>query len=74
MAYFSNGSEGMDYEEQYCSKCVHCDGCPVMDAHLLFAYELCNDKKNPGKIILDMLIPQNRHYAGECSMFFRAVE
>lgn len=23
MGYFSNGCEGMDYQEHYCSRCIH---------------------------------------------------
>lgn len=76
MAYFSNGTEGMDYEEKYCSKCVHRDGpdgksgCPVWLAHLLFAYDECNNKSN-AKAILDILIPMKEpeHFAAQCSMF-----
>ena len=62
MAYFSNGSEGEAFEAANCNSCVHQPtdedgpGCPVWDAHLFFAYELCNDRESPGKIILDMLI------------------
>ena len=34
MGYFSNGSEGVDYESKYCEKCIHFendngDGCAV---------------------------------------------
>ena len=77
MAYFSNGAEGMDYEEHYCSKCVHFKGeeglCPVMDAHWHFAYDLCNKMEDPGKVILDLLIPMNeKHYPAKCSMFYEA--
>ena len=69
MAYFSNGSEGADYEEFYCSRCVHSDlapdkeigdadnpACPIWMAHLFFAYEECNATSN-AKTMLDMLIP-----------------
>jgi len=71
MAYFANGTAGIDFEQRYCSRCVHMGpedgpGCPVWAAHLLFSYQLCNAKEDPGKIILDMLIP------GECAMFVPA--
>ncbi len=41
MAYFSNATELMNYEWQYCRKCVHAggvdgDGCAVMVAHQLY--------------------------------------
>ena len=40
MAYFSNATALMNYETQYCSKCVHAggvdgNGCAVMVAHQL---------------------------------------
>ena len=45
MGYFSNGSEGMDYEERYCKRCIHYGpeegpGCPIWFAHLVYAYVL----------------------------------
>jgi len=76
MGYFSNGTEGMMYEEDYCSRCVHQDpdgaGCPVWQAHLLYSYELCNQKEHPGKVILDILIPKDKvhpEFNGQCTMF-----
>ena len=79
MGYFSNGTEGMAFEEAWCSRCVHSDisgdreigvdpACPVWFAHQLFAYDLCNEEEHAGKVILDMLIPQ-RDLANECAMF-----
>lgn len=67
MGYFSNGSEGMDYQDRYCSRCVHCDGCPVWGAHLAFSYKECN---NPDSI-LHMLIPRRKDGLGNerCRMF-----
>lgn len=81
MGYFSNGAEGADYEERYCSRCVHYDHklgedlpCPVWMAHLLYAYELCNEKEHPGKVMLDMLIPRTPDGLGneQCRMFVPA--
>lgn len=76
MGYFSNGTEGMMYEEQYCSRCVHQDadgaGCPVWNLHLDYSYELCNDKQHPGKVMLDTLIPPDKQHPafnGQCAMF-----
>ncbi len=78
MAYFSNGTEGEQYEEKYCIKCVNwrdkdndgCHGCPIWDLHFLYAYEECNGTGN-AKAMLDHLIPMNKetHFAEECSMF-----
>lgn len=52
MGYFSNGEEGMLYEEEYCLHCQHwvfdpetqTDGCPVMDMHTWHNREEANNK------------------------------
>lgn len=91
MAYFANGTEGAIFEEQWCSRCVHNDfthgkeigvdpPCPVWVAHQLYAYELCNEAKHPGKVMLDMLITERWEKADdghgypvqECVMFVEA--
>jgi hypothetical protein len=64
MAYFPNGTAGHLFNEDQCDRCVHWKdandgrgyGCPVFDIHLLYAYDLCNQKKHPGKVMLDTLI------------------
>lgn len=65
MGYFSNGSEGMDYEETFCERCLHQDECPVWLAHLLYSYRDCNDEDS----ILHMLIPKLGVSNGQCRMF-----
>jgi hypothetical protein len=72
MGYFSNGTEGMSYEEQYCMRCLHgpnrTDGkwCTVWEAHQLHSYEECNNKES----ILHILIPRNENGDNEaCTMF-----
>jgi hypothetical protein len=73
MGYFSNGTEGEDYFDAYCSKCIHDinEDCPVWQMHLLYSYELCNADKDPGKQMLDMLIPPTSDglYNKRCTMF-----
>lgn len=89
MGYFSNGTEGLIYQEAYCFRCrnfgadklsekTEVEGCPIWDLHLLWSYDLCNDHENPGKQMLDTLIPRVPHtfsdgitheINGECSMF-----
>ena len=74
MGYFPNGTEGMAYQEHYCDRCANQNddgGCPILDAHLMFAYELCNEIDHPGKRILDMLIPENSDGLGNarCTLF-----
>lgn len=70
MGYFSNGSEGHDYEARYCRRCVHGDGdgagyCAVWLAHLLLNYEACNDRSSP----LHLLIPRSGIENEQCRMF-----
>lgn len=69
MGYFSNSTEGMFYQEEYCEKCEHGrgDNCPVWSLHLLYSYKLCNTPDN----FLDDLIPRNHDgcYNEKCKMF-----
>lgn len=67
MGYFSNGTEGMDYEAQWCDHCLHRDGCAVWMAHTLYNYKECN---NPDSI-LHILIPLTEDGLGNerCTMF-----
>ena len=70
MGYFSSGTEGMIYEDELCSRCIHHGDCAVWDAHIIFSYDLCNEKESPGKQILDMLIPmEDDIYNLRCKMF-----
>ena len=56
MGYFSNGTEGMEYERQWCDRCLHQDGgCAVWEAHLLANYAECNKPDSP----LHVLIPRS---------------
>jgi len=71
MGYFANGTEGMGYEEQWCSRCVHGStaagrGCAVLEAHFRYNYAQCNDKDS----ILHILIPRNARGENlQCRMF-----
>lgn len=70
MGYFSNGSEGEGYIEEWCSRCEHWDegGCPVWLAHTIHNYAECNNKES----ILHMLIPREGFGNGRCGMFIEA--
>lgn len=72
MGYFSNGTEGDDYYETYCARCIHGGdkACPVWTAHLLHNYKECNNKES----ILHMLIPREDGGLanGECHLFIEA--
>jgi hypothetical protein len=69
MGYFSNGTEGMDYQEQWCRRCVHDvnQDCPVWLAHLIHNYKECN---NPDSI-LHLLIPRSEDKCSnlKCGLF-----
>jgi len=69
MGYFSNGTEGMMYEEEWCSRCLHNgeeeEGCTVLLAHALFNYEECNKPDS----ILHILIPRDGIENLQCKMF-----
>ena len=78
MGYFSNGSEGRDYDERYCVRCVNYGpeegpGCPIWGAHLVWSYKLCNDdpKESTGKAMLDSFIPRSKDGLNneQCKMF-----
>jgi hypothetical protein len=66
MGYFSNGTEGEDYQQEYCVRCQHFNDCAVWDAHLLHNYDECNKRDS----ILHDLIPRGeRGMNGKCRMF-----
>jgi hypothetical protein len=75
VGYFSNGSEGMDYEATYCDKCVHGavhgDGtCQVWLLHLMHNYRDCNNDDS----MLHQLIPRSKDGCDneQCRMFVAA--
>ena len=44
MAYFPNGTAGMEYESHYCFHCIHFGpeegpGCPIWGLHLDWNYD-----------------------------------
>lgn len=67
MGYFSNGTEGQMYEEQWCDRCEHQEGCAVWTAHMLCNYEECNKENS----ILHQLIPRSKDKLSNerCRMF-----
>ena len=72
MGYFANGAIGMDYEAQWCERCIHeggpeyeDGGCAVWLAHMEHNYAECN---NPNGI-LHILIPRKNGENQQCRMF-----
>lgn len=74
MAYFSNGTEGMIWEQKWCSRCVHQDpsdgdGCPILTLHVVF-----NGDEGDVRTALDMLIPNGNRGPGKCALFFEKAQ
>ena len=69
MGYFSNGTEGMQYEAKYCDQCVHNHaehGCPVWMMQMEHNYSECNNKDS----LLHKMIPRlESGFSGECVYF-----
>ncbi len=62
MAYFSNGSEGMVFDEE-CSTCKYGEkACPIALVQVLYNYDACNVPV--ARKILDTLVADN----GTCAM------
>jgi hypothetical protein len=73
MAYFPNGTAGLDYEDRYCSRCIHNDadrGCPIILLHMLHNYDECNKPDS----FLHVLIPRSKDQLDNerCLMFIPA--
>jgi len=72
MGYFSNGTEWEQYESAYCNNCIHDknNDCPIIASHFLYSYDLCNEEKHPGKVMLDLFIPiKENGFCDQCTMF-----
>jgi hypothetical protein len=69
MAYFSNGTEGMDYQHNYCNQCLHDakQNCPVWLLHLMHNYDECNKPDS----FLHVLIPRSKDGLSneQCTMY-----
>ena len=78
MGYFSNGTEGMIYTEQWCDRCKHNGNgvddpwCPIWNAHLQFCHG--QEKTRATDAILDLLIPRSADGLSneECRFFTEA--
>ena len=82
MGHFSNGTEGMLYEERYCSRCTFYgdDGadCPVLIAHALYngvgVLPDSTDDQKKVKSVLDLFIPPGTPGNEKCKMFSPEVQ
>lgn len=70
MGYFANGSEGEQYDLDFCTHCVHMHpdhGCPCWTAHMLWNY---NESNRPDSI-LHKMIPREGVFNGACIFFVK---
>jgi hypothetical protein len=70
MGYFSNGTDGQLYQEEYCERCLFDNYekgvfCPIWNLHLSHNYEECNNKGS----FLHALIPRDGVHNGRCKFF-----
>lgn len=65
MAYFSNGSEGMVFDDQ-CAKCKFGQSpCPIALVQIMYNYDQHNDKSGTATKILESLVKDD----GTCTMW-----
>jgi hypothetical protein len=65
MAYFSNGSEGIVFDDQ-CAKCKFGEyPCPIAFVQIEYNYDQLNDHTGTSRKILDHLVSAN----GRCAVF-----
>jgi hypothetical protein len=65
MAYFSNGSEGMCFDDQ-CGKCKHGKSpCPIALVQMMYNYDQHKDTSGTATAILDSLVKTD----GTCTVF-----
>lgn len=74
MGYFSNGTEGEMYEEEYCYKCLNYNeeqGCQIMNLHLFWNYEAQRENGEDKKYALNWFIPPDKEgiFNQQCRMF-----
>lgn len=75
MGYFPNGTEGMIYDEEMCSRCVHQKpddgGCAVWLLHMIYNYDQLDKGQEKLKTALDILIPVGEDGLSneKCTMF-----
>lgn len=80
MGYFSNGTEGTDYEVEYCEKCIHGgdNDCPIWGLHLLYNYDQLKETPEGEAlaVVLGTLIPRSKDDLDNlrCSMFIPLTE
>lgn len=72
MAYFPNGTSMLDYQNQYCDRCVNDVNkrCPILTLHALWSYDAVGKNKDETKeTALNIFIPREGIENQECKMF-----
>lgn len=70
MAYFSNGTEFMMWQESNCEVCLHdMETCPILAVHE--HYNPSQFRREIERCILERLIPTENGFAGTCKMLIR---
>lgn len=71
MGHFSNGSEGMSYEERYCGNCANMETCHILNLHAVHNYT----KNYVKRMMLNEFIPVNEKGENlKCRMFLSKIE
>lgn len=82
MGYFPNGTSGVLYQEEFCSRCVNWRdlgdgrsfGCPIFDLHSLWNYDAVGTDGDAIKAeALEHFIPMDGIQCGQCTMFQEAM-
>jgi len=66
VGYFSNGSEGAQYQAEFCENCVHDDhqDCPIWALHLIY-----NGNEEMEQNVLNPLIPRDGIWNAQCKLY-----
>jgi hypothetical protein len=82
MGYFSNATQHAIWATKNCHICQHNPddydedpiGCPVEFLHMQWNYDDVNERDNPKPYALDIFIPPNGIYNGQCRMLIKKEE
>src|SRR5688572_29108101 len=73
MGYFSNGSEGENFQSKFCARCVHDmnQNCPIWLLHLMWNYDAIGKTPDETKAAaLETLMPRSKDgLSNKCNMF-----
>ena len=73
MAYFPNGTSFDNEAARMCFKCVHEDGCPVLELHFMWNYDAVRSNADETKrTALNTLWPieEDGVFNRDCGLFY----